>query len=72
LYVKQKSGKIAFARSRRFAATHTISTDEVPEGIVTAIAVLTSHVTLARALTSDVTLDSDVIAETAQRVTVAR
>ena len=49
----------------------TVSADDVPVTIFASIALQSSHVTVARALTSDVTLDYCVIAEAAEPETVA-
>ena len=51
---------------------HTISADNVPVAILTAVALKSDHVTVARALTSDVTLGYDVITDTAKTEAVAR
>jgi len=51
---------------------HTISTEDIPVAILTAVALESDHVTVARALTSDVTLRYYVISETAEVEAIAR
>jgi len=51
---------------------YTISADDVPVAVFTLVTLESEHMTVTRALTSDVTLSYDVITHTAQLITVAR
>jgi len=51
---------------------HTTSSDDVPVAILTSVALESNHVTMARALTSDVTLSYYLITDTTKLEAVAR